>query len=587
MLTADNRGKPKGVITCQHLSKYALIFLLLALSGLIFLLINMLNLENLSCHTASMLFQPQSSSHTAFAQKGPLPPYYNYTFCSHLEPTPEEALEDRYLLNSIAWPKSPTGPAPAPLIQSSDPVHSLFNLLPLKIQREWRVGDQLEALVQMHDFQGRPKRYGGDFLVARLHSPELGAGVAGRVVDHLNGSYSALFPLLWQGTAQVVITMVHSSEAVAVLQRLQEQRSDRVFFKSLFRSGKRSETTICNMCLPPNQPKQPLCNYTDLHTGEPWYCLKPKMLSCDTRINHAKGGNKKNLITNKEALLLQSGVNIKVVIHASGPDRINVLPGKKDEIKNRSIIPEPVKYTPSGYYYRGSWRSFAGTTARKFNDSSSITQCLTGKVIHMYGDSTVRQWFEYLNAFVPEIKEFNLHSPQRSGPFMAVDSNHNILLTYRCHGPPIRFGAVSTNELRYIANELDGLPGGADTVVAISIWSHFSTFPVEVYICRMRHIRRALVRLLDRSPGTLVVIRSANLQVQNQEVSLYNSDWFSLQRDRVLRTMFMGLGVVFLDAWEMTLAHNLPHQLHPPPAIIKDMMDLILSHVCPTQKKKS
>ena len=168
---------------------------------------------------------------------------------------------------------------------------------------------------------------------------------------------------------------------------------------------------------------------------------------------------------------------------------------------------------------------------------------------------------------------------------MAVDSKHNIWLTYRCHGPPIRFGTTSTNELRYVANELDGLPGGANTVVAISIWSHFSTFPVEVYIRRMRHVRRALVRLLDRSPGTLVVIRSGNLQVQSQEVSQFNSDWFSLQRDRVLRPMFMGLGVVFVDAWEMTLAHHLPHQLHPPPAIIKNTMDLILSHVCPTKKK--
>ncbi|XP_059896348.1 NXPE family member 3-like [Gadus macrocephalus] len=586
-----NHGRPKGVIMCRNLSKYAPLFLLLALSGLIFLLRNIHTLENLSCHTASTLFQLQNSIHTAFAQKGPLPPYHNDTFCSHLglELTPDEALEDRYLLNAIAWPKLPARPAPAPLRQTSDPVHSLFAILPSKGRREWHVGDQLEALVQMHDFQGRPKRYGGDFLVARLHSPELGAGVAGRVVDHLNGFYSALFPLLWQGTVEVVITMVHSSEAVAVLQRLQEQRPDRVFFKSLFRSGFLSETTLCNMCLPPNQPQEPLCNYTDLHTGEPWYCLKPKMLSCDTRINHAKGGYQKHLITNKEALLFQSGVNIKVVIHASGPDRINVLPKKIDEpeLENVSIKPEPVKCTPSGYYYRGSWRSFGGTTSRQFNDSSSITQCLTGKVIHMYGDSTVRQWFEYLNAFVPEIKEFNLHSPKNVGPFMAVDSKHNILLKYRCHGPPIRFSTVSTSELRYVANELDGLPGGPDTVVVLSIWAHFSTFPVEVYIRRMRHIRRALVRLLDRSPGTLVVIRSANLQALDQEVSLYNSDWFSLQRDRVLRPMFMGLGVVFVDAWEMTLAHNLPHQLHPPPAIIKNMMDLILSHVCPTQKKKS
>ena len=71
------------------------------------------------------------------------------------------------------------------------------------------------------------------------------------------------------------------------------------------------------------------------------------------------------------------------------------------ELENVSIKPEPVKYTPSGYYYQSSWRSFGGTTVRQFNDSSSITQCLSGKVIHMYGDSTVRQWFEYLNAFVP------------------------------------------------------------------------------------------------------------------------------------------------------------------------------------------
>ncbi|CAL8298722.1 unnamed protein product [Lota lota] len=585
MLTAEyeavaNHERPKGVIISRHLSKYALIFLFLALSGLFFLLRNILTLENLSCHACSTLL-----SQAAFAQKGPIPPYHNSTFCSHLglEPTPDEALEDRYLFNTIAWPKLPARPAPAPLIQTTDPVHSLFTILPSNGRREWHVGDQLEALVQMHDFQGRPKRYGGDFLVARLHSPELGAGVAGKVVDHLNGSYSALFPLLWGGPARVEITMVHSSEAVAVLQRLREQRPNRVFFKSLFRSGKLSETTMCIPCLPPNYPQQPLCNYTDLHTGEPWYCLKPKLLSCDTRINHAMGGYQKPLYTNKEELLFQSHVNIKVVIRASGPDRISVL-SKKIELENSSIKPEPVKYIPSGYYYQGSWRSFGGTPARQFKDSSSVTQCLTGKVINMYGDSTVRQWFEYLSAFVPE---FNLHRPKKVGPLMAVDSKHNILLKYRCHGPPIRILPVSTSELRYVANELDGLAGGPNTVVVLSLWAHFTSFPLEVYIRRMRHIRQALVRLLDRGPGTLVVIRSANFVAMDQETSMHSSDWFSLQLDRVLRTMFTGLGVVFVDAWEMTLAHHLPHNIHPPPAIIKNMVDLILSHVCPDKKMKS
>lgn len=168
---------------------------------------------------------------------------------------------------------------------------------------------------------------------------------------------------------------------------------------------------------------------------------------------------------------------------------------------------------------------------------------------------------------------------------MAVDSTHNILLKYRCHGPPIRFSTVLSSQMRYASNELDALAGGPDTVVVLSVWAHFSTFPVEVYIRRLRHIRQAVVRLLDRAPGTLVVIRTANLQALDQDVSLYNSDWYSLQLDQVLRTMFNGLDVLLVDAWQMTLAHHFPHALHPRPAIIKNMVDLLLSYICHERPK--
>lgn len=576
------------VIMCRNLSKYALIFLLLALSVLIFLLCNIHTVENWNCHTISALYQLQSRIQTSFIPVS-LPTFYNnHTFCSHLgqRPSREDELEERYLLDSIAWPEHNFQSRSVSLRLTTDPVHSLFAILPSKVGREWHLGDQLEALVQVHDFQGRPKHYGGDFLLARLHSPDLGAGVVGTVLDHKNGFYSVLFPLLWTGSAQVEVTLVHSSEAVAVLQRLREERSDRVFFKSLFRLGFLSETTVCNMCLPPDQ--QPLCNYTDLYTGEPWYCYKPKMLSCDTRVNHAKGGYLKHLITNNEALLFQSGVNLKVHIHPSGPDRVNVLPPLNDKtvVESDTLNPETTKLAHSGYYYEDSWTPLNGLKIRQFNHSTAATQCLRNKMIYMYGDSTVRQWFEYLIALAPDLKEFNLHSPKNVGPFMAVDSTHNILLKYRCHGPPIRFSTVLSSELRYVSNELDGLSGGPNTVVVLSIWAHFSTFPVEVYIRRLRHIRRAVLRLLDRAPGTMVVIRTANLQALDQDVSLYNSDWFSLQLDQVLRAMFKGLNVLMVDAWQMTQAHPLPHALHPPPAIVKNMINMLLSHICPEKKNR-
>ncbi|CAI5673926.1 unnamed protein product [Oreochromis niloticus] len=236
---------------------------------------------------------------------------------------------------------------------------------------------------------------------------------------------------------------------------------------------------------------------------------------------------------------------------------------------------------PSGYYYQGVWRALDGTTVSQFNTSSAITQCLKGKVVHLYGDSTIRQWFEYLNTALPDLKEFILQNSKQVGPFMTLDYANNILVTYRCHGPPIRFSNVPTSELRYIANELDKVVGGRNTIVVLGIWSHLSTFPVEVYIRRLQGIRKAVVRLLSRAPSTLVVIRTANPKALTLYETLTNSDWYSLQRDKVLRAMFKGLNVHLVDAWEMVVAHNLPHSLHPQPPIIKNMINVLLSYICP------
>ena len=60
-----------------------------------------------------------------------------------------------------------------------------------------------------------------------------------------------------------------------------------------------------------------------------------------------------------------------------------------------------VQSGPAGYYYQGAWQALSGTTVRQFNTSSAISKCLKGKKVYLYGDSTVRQWFEYLNAALP------------------------------------------------------------------------------------------------------------------------------------------------------------------------------------------
>lgn len=187
-----------------------------------------------------------------------------------------------------------------PFVKSTDPSSSYFVIL--NSAAFFKVGSQLEVLVHVHDFEGKPKKYGGDYLQARIHSPKLQAGAVGRVVDYQNGFYKVFFTLLWPGRVRVSISLVHPSEGIRVLQYLQEAKPDRVYFKSLFRSGRISETMKCNVCLPGSLP---LCNFTDLYTGEPWFCFKPKKLPCSSRINHFKGGYMKGLLTAADSAFFQ------------------------------------------------------------------------------------------------------------------------------------------------------------------------------------------------------------------------------------------------------------------------------------------
>ncbi|PWA14681.1 hypothetical protein CCH79_00014329 [Gambusia affinis] len=572
----NTKGKSSFVMEGQTFRKrfplkYGWIFLFLACLVLWVMFYSEEITDHMTCRSSLLKMNvptTKASTPNTTTSKRPTEPPEPASVCSYHSVLPEDALEVQQLKESIAWPETPSLPSNFSLHDTSDPAHSTCTVLPRNGGGSWRVGDQLEVLIQIADFHGRPKSSGGDVLLARLHSPTLFAGVAGRVLDHRNGSYTAVFSLLWEGSARVEVTLVHPSEAVTVLERITQQNPGRVSLKSIFRSGSVTESTACNVCL--KAPPERLCNFTDLHTGEPWFCYKPKKLKCEHRTIHSFGGFGLKLKPMEEKLF-QSGVNMKVLIPSSGPSNITILP----KLKGGDVIAQP-----AGYYYQGIWRALDGTTVHQLTNNSAISQCLSGKVLHLYGDSTIRQWFEYLISAAPDLKKFDLKTLKQTGPFMAFNYAKNTFVTFRCHAPPIRFGNLLVSQTRYIANELDGVVGGENTAIVIGVWSHFSTFPVEVYIRRLLSIRRAVERLLTRAPGTVVIIRTANPKALTLYETLTNSDWFSIQRDKILRTIFKGANVRFVDAWEMTLAHHLPHNLHPQPPIISNMLNVVLSHIC-------
>uniref|UniRef100_A0A8C5DKH8 Neurexophilin and PC-esterase domain family, member 3 n=1 Tax=Gouania willdenowi TaxID=441366 RepID=A0A8C5DKH8_GOUWI len=509
-----------------------------------------------------------------------LSPTVHQSFCAFQPISPEEALEEENILKSIAWPKTSSMTS---LKNSSNPKCSKFTILPKMGGGQWYIGDQLEVSIIMKDYNCHPKTSGGDFLVASLKNQNLQAGVSGQVIDHLNGSYTAVFLLVWEGQADVIL--VHSSEAVTGLKRLNRENPDRVSFKSVFRLGSVAESTVCNICLQPTV--QPVCNFTDVCTGEPWFCLKPKNLSCDTRIQHSKGDYLLPFYLHHKLFMVK--INLKVPVQSSGSSSVTVYQKSKDQPtdNNSNSI-----FRPSGFYYKGVWESLGSKQIYQF-DTASITQCLRGKMVHLYGDSTVRQWFDYLTKIGGNYTflkpEFNLQTQKTTGtrtsPLLSLDHNNRILVTYDCHGPPLQYISITTSQLHYIANELDSIMGGSNTVVALSVWAHFGNFPLEIYIWRLLSIRRAVLRLLTRAPDTLVVIRGGNPRALSLSISVFNSNWYSLQCNKALKAVFQGMNVHLVDAWEMTLAHSLPHDIHPPPPIITNMIIVLISYTCPKMKK--
>ncbi|XP_075926806.1 NXPE family member 4-like isoform X3 [Petromyzon marinus] len=359
------------------------------------------------------------------------------------------------------------------------------------------VGDTLHAQVEMYDFGNRRKLYGGDFLLARIFSPRLGAASSGVVTDLGNGVYDVRFTLFWPGDSSLAFTLVHSSEAVRVLDRVRETVPDKVTFMGTFVSGKSKEVTPCHIF--PNTAKQ-VCDFTDPHLLEPWMCEKPSTLPCSSLLT-IKSRNR------------------------------NIFSQEEGRFFTREKIWKPI---PSAYKI----------------DVAPITG------------------FRIVDRYIP-----GKHMPN-----VAINEDNNITLNWYCHNYPfIATKGTYTKDFRYVANRIDNITGGSDTIVAISLGAHFTPFPLHVFQTRMHNIKAAVEKLLIRSPETKVIVKLSNVR-ENSGVAIFNN-WNTFKLNQVLLEVFKTMNVAFVDAWDMTAVLN-SAKIHPNEHIVKNQIDSFLSFVC-------
>eukprot|EP00058_Branchiostoma_floridae_P019807 XP_002605297.1 hypothetical protein BRAFLDRAFT_89067 [Branchiostoma floridae] len=433
----------------------------------------------------------------------------------------------------------------------------------LNRDRLYRKGDVLTVKVVARDKNQRLKTYGGDFFRARLVSSDrsLQASSAGHVTDHCNGTCTVQFQLYWVGGVSMKIQLVHPSEAVRILQSLQQVPNKKDYyciFGDLKTNGQ--YTQQCFSSNNPSLPPHRKCDFSKPDANGTWICEKPEKLPCSaiTKCRCSPDLRRVLGLVSQEEIKLFQKPYLETELEVDPKEPIRVL---ETELPTPEHLPACTGNTREsgaslGHWSGKVWKS-AVCNVRVFT-KEDIRQCLANKTVYM-------QVFRVRN-----------------------NNEWNISVRFRFHHLPIGSTAcafVNFHDIRYAVDELDATQGGPNTVIVLSLWAHFVAEPLDMIRSRLYAIRGATHRLLRRSPGTRVFVRTGTTREHKKgklEYYLLHSDWMAYQITEVIREIFReDPDVVVLDTWDMSVCQPGEDHVHPDQTMVDNLLNRLFSHICP------
>ncbi|XP_077106679.1 NXPE family member 4-like isoform X2 [Ranitomeya variabilis] len=437
------------------------------------------------------------------------------------------------------------------------------------------VGDHLTVQVDMFDYLGRKKTYGGDFLRARISTPEIEAGSSGRIEDFNNGTYHVHFILFWEGKVNIKVLLMHPSEGAAALWTYRNKWHGYVDHSGKYNNLQGQIEVKCGLQL---DKSQELCEYKDTQDEEYFYCVKSENFTCDSlsEVRSQWRKDKTLLTTTEKSLLSKSNIGVEIPRNF---DSINVSRCNNDNtsIQERCKIGMKLEY-PSGHAIKNVWfpKGCSMLAYEKLDDI--LDTCLRGKFIHIFGDSTLKQWFSYIESKIKTLQNFNLYEDNWSRELLILDLQRNVKISWKSHTFPF---VSSSNgpwqEERTIAREIDLIRGEKRTVIIVNIGIHFRAFPIYYFIKRLHNIRRAIERLFHRNPETKVIIKTENTS-DMKDLERF-SDFHGSLHYFIMEIVLKDLNVGFVNGWDMTNAFD-TNDIHPPEKVIGNEVKMLMTYIC-------
>ncbi|XP_066462210.1 NXPE family member 2-like isoform X1 [Eleutherodactylus coqui] len=442
-------------------------------------------------------------------------------------------------------------------------------------QTRYCVGDQLTVQVDVYDYLGKRKTYGGDYLRSRISNPKTRAGSSGSIKDFNNGTYHIDYTLFWEGAVVVTVFLMHPIEAVSALWKARNSWYGYVEHEGKFIREGEEKVTKCGFAL---DTKEELCEYADHDNEEYFYCVKPQNYSCDSYAEFKNWKTSRSRLSRLEASLLdRSNVRVEIPVNF---EAVNVVLCNNSHLekKKNCTIGNDLEY-PSGHVKEEIWYPKA-CTMKTYHSPEELNECLQGKFLYMYGDSTVHQWMAYFEGKLQKtLKPLNLYVNAWAHTHINVDIERNIQVVWKRHGRPFAYSDFLTvREEHSIPREIDFIGGNGHTVIALYIGVHFRFFPIHHFIRRLLNIRRAIERLHLRSPQTKVIIKTENTGEMINEFEML-TDFHGYVHYSIMEIVLKGLNVGFVNGWDMTTAFN-TNQIHPPESFIRNEVNMLMTYIC-------
>ncbi|XP_069486251.1 NXPE family member 1-like [Ambystoma mexicanum] len=253
------------------------------------------------------------------------------------------------------------------------------------------------------------------------------------------------------------------------------------------------------------------------------------------------------------------------------------LPDETAPVKEKCKTGMEVQF-PGGYFLQNVWHPISCSMTR-YTAEAEINGCLKGKSLHFIGDSTLIQWITYVNKTLPTLKDLNLYGLGWSKSLLKVDVDRNIQIRFQRHGDPfVSMDFHSIMENPTIPEQIDRIGGHQNTVIIFTAGTHFKGFPLHIYIRRVINIRKAIQRLLLRSPATKVILKTENTAWHANHIEAV-SDLHGYFQYLVMNSLMKGLNIATIDAWDMTTAAA-TNDVHPSPIVIENEISLLLTFLC-------